>query len=301
MKVREATLLDFDDIYKLLKRLNDTSFSKRDWQKITTVDFNTRLKHYGYVLEDNAQILGFIGTIFSSRKHQGKTLNYCNIHSWIVDPKAKTAGMILLLKVLKLKNHVITNFTASEGPYKIFKSLKFNQVNYKNYKLLPFQSFKSKSKICLNKINDKNAQLLLDIDELILYKNHKQFENVQFLHLKMQDKSAFVITKRKCYTPGLLNKVTLFKKLLSNKLALAEIHYISNSDLFLLGFSNTRTALKICRYLGTAGVIIANRYLPKSIRLRKKLYPSKRPYVYRHAEDDDIVDTLYSELFVLNF
>jgi hypothetical protein len=301
MKIREATHLDFDAIYKLLKRLNDSSLSKSDWEKITRVDFNTLHKHYGYVLEDDTELLGFLGTVFSERSLNGKHVKFCNIHSWIVDPKARTGGMTLLLKVLKLKDYVITNFTASDGPYKIFKSLKFKEIEYKNYKLFPIQSIGKASKVHVHRINDKNAEVLLDEYEFALYADHKRFNNVQFLYLDIGGATSFVITKRKFYVPRVFHKIPLLKKFFENNICLAEIQYLRNPKVFFLSFLQTKTAVKICSKLGSIGIIVANRYLPVSSLLKKKHYPSKRPYMYRHAEDDDLIDTLYSELFILNF
>ncbi|WP_179004954.1 hypothetical protein [Winogradskyella forsetii] len=302
MTVREATQLDFEAIYKLLASLNSTTLSKSDWKKITEVNFNTTNNHYGYVLEINDSLLGFIGTIFSERIVNGETLRFCNFHSWIVDPAAKTGGMALLLKVLKLKDHVITNFTASEGPYKIFQGLKFKEVAYKNYKLFPLQNTEVLSKFKVLQINDNNSEKLLSHNEIKLYNDHKNFKNTQFLYLKHGDLGSFVISKKRSYIPKVFNKAPILKKGLKTRLSLAEIHYISRPELFFLGFSKTGIALKICRKLGwSLGVIVADRYIPEINTLKKKYYPSKRPYVYRHAVNDHIIDTLYSEFFILNF
>ncbi|NRD20811.1 hypothetical protein HNV08_12210 [Winogradskyella eckloniae] len=302
MTVREATQLDFEGIYGLLARLNSTSFSKSDWQKIVSVNFNAEHTHYGYVLEVENKILGFIGTIFTERIINGEMHRFCNFHSWIVDPSVKTGGMALLLKVLKLKDHVVTNFTASEVPYKIFKSLKFREIEYKNYKLLPLQSHKSRSKIKIYNINDQNAGQLLGQEELKLYNDHKIFENTQFLYLKQDDLYSFVICKKRSYVPNVFNKISILKSALKDILALSEIHYISHPEVFFNGFSNTGNAVNICRKLGwSMGVLVADRYIPKNCVVKKKYYPSKRPYVYRYADNDELIDTLYSEFFILNF
>ena len=302
MKVREATPLDFDNIHKLLSRLNNTTLSKTDWKKITQVNFDVTNNHYGYVLEVDTQLLGFIGTVFSQRSIKGEELKFCNFHSWIVDPVAKMGGMALLLKVLKQKEYIITNFTASEAPYKIFKSLKFNEVKYKNYKLFPLQSLKSSAKVKIQKIKDVNAANLLDTNELKLYDDHKNFENTQFLYIKAENDSTFVVCKKRLYIPGIFNRVSFLKKILKNKLVLSEIHYISNPELFFNAFSQTSTAIKICRKLGgTMGLLVADRYMPEFTSLKKKYYPSKRPYMYRNTESDSLIDTLYSEFFILNF
>ena len=245
LKVREAIQSDFDGVFKLLKRLNDTSLSKNDWKKITLIDFNSEASHYGYVLEGDGELLGFLGTIFYKRQFNAKEVNFCNIHSWIVDPKAKTGGMALLLRVLKLKDHVITNFTASEGPYKIFQSLKFKEVSFKNFKLFPLQSATSHSKFTVRKITNTNAEKLLDQNELQLYKDHRGFENVQFLTVSNNETTSFVISKKKPYNPRILQRIPFAKNLLKNKLFLGQIHYISYPEVLFTGFSNTLTAIKI--------------------------------------------------------
>ncbi|WP_299099015.1 hypothetical protein [uncultured Winogradskyella sp.] len=302
MTVREATQLDFEAVYKLLARLNNTSLSKTDWKKITEVNFNAAHNHYGYVLEVDNKLLGFIGTIFSERLVNGEVKKFCNTHSWIVDPSVKMGGMALLLKVLRLKDHVITNFTASEGPFKIFKSLKFNEVAYKNYKILPVQGAKGLVKFEIEKVTDKNAVKLLSPQDLKLYNDHRDFKNAQFLYLKADNLDCFIISKKRSYVPNVFNKVSVLKKSIQNRLTLAEIHYISNPDVFFKSYSNTSNALKICRKLGwSIGILIADRFIPEDSTVKKKYYPRKRPYVYRHAENDELIDTLYSEFFILNF
>lgn len=299
--VREATQLDFEGVYKLLKRLNDTSLSKSDWEKITMVDFKADDNHYGYVIEHDGELLGFLGTIFSKRQLNGQEMNFCNFHSWIVDPTAKTGGMALLLKVLKLKGYILTNFTASKGPYKIFKSLKFKEIAYKNYKLLPLQSAKSVVKSDIQKVTIENAEKLLDQNQLQLYNDHIHFENAQFLTITNNDSRSFVISKRRTYVPKGFNKIPVLQGVLKRNLFLGEIHYISNPEVYFNAFSSTSNAIKICRILGVLGIIVADRYLPETVTLKKKLYPNNRPYFYKHADEDQLIDTLYSEFFVLNF
>lgn len=302
MKVREALPSDFEDIYRLLKRLNSTSLSKFDWQKLTQVEFSAAYSHYGYVLEDENCIVGFLGTIFSQREIAGDNVNFCNIHSWIVAPEAKGGGINLLMKSLRLKDHVITNFTASEVPYKVFQSLKFKEIEYRNYKLLPFQSLNFSSRVSVCKITSQNAKSVLKEDNLKLFNDHKHFNNVQFLELRSGNETAFVISKKKTYTPAPLLKFGILKKFVKNKLFLGELHYISNSGLFFKCFSSTRSALQICKELGVIGILSADTFIPKDVSIKKSYYPRKRPFMYRHSSiTGEMVDTLYSEFFVLNF
>lgn len=299
MTVREATQQDFGSIYQLLYKLNHTSLSEDDWNNITQKQF-VKSRSYGYVLVKNVEILGFIGTIFSERRVVGQSIEYCNIHSWIVNPKAKMGGLSLLAKVLKLKKCVITNFTASEEPYKIFKKIGFEEIDYSNYKLLAFQSLKFIFNVEINLIDDKNFQSILNSKETKLYQDHCKFKNVQFLHVKNKSSKSLIIIKKKVYAPSLLEKNQRVSRVFQNKLFLAEIHYVDNPDLFFALFCSSNIAFRICKKLGVLGIICSDRYIPSNINLKKSFYPSKRPILYKTIFSDAIIDTLYSELFILN-
>jgi hypothetical protein len=299
LRVRKATYSDFDAVYTLLRRLNDTTFSKEDWQQICRLDFQSSLSHFGYVLENDQRIVGFMGTIFSERIIKGKAVKFCNFHSWIVDPRAKSHGMALLLEVMKLKDHVITNFTASAGPYKIFKALRFNEIEYTNYKLLPFQIGPLVHKT-VRSINNSNAGKLLNEEELAIFRHHRKFTNVQFLWVGDQQGHSFIVAKKKHYIPVVVSKIPVLSNFLSRSLKLAQLHYLSDPEHFFTCYASLQGAARICLKLGSIGVITEDRFLPAKQQLRKKRYPAKRPYFYKNANDDGMIDTLYSELFVLN-
>jgi hypothetical protein len=301
--VREAREEDFDSIYSLLKELNSTTLCKNDWKKITQSYFPAPKETYGYVLvEEDETVVGFLGTIFSEREIQGKSYNFCNIHSWIVSPKAKSGGINLLMKVLRLKNHVITNFTASAVPYQIFKSLKFKEVFYTNYKLLPLQKFSFRnSSVSIDSITATNADQLLSSSDLKIYKAHAAFKNVDVLRVGSSTDYAMVISKKKPYLPGPLARIPFLKEKLVKRLFLAQIHYLTNSSLFFSTFAQTGSALSICAKLGVAGLIVSDNFLPIGAKAHKTLYPSKRPFLYKHDEiSEQLIDTLFSELFILN-
>jgi hypothetical protein len=300
MEVRQVTQNDFDSVHSLLKRLNDTSLNKSSWAKLLTVDFGAKEMPYGFVLENEGKILGFIGTIYSVRRFNTKEYNFCNIHSWIVDPSAKSKGMNLLLKVLSQKEQIITNFTASEGPYKIFKALKFKELDFENRKLFPFQKFGGKSDIKIGLIDRQNSKELLNKDELQIYQSHCEFDNVQFLLIRLESKRSFLVTKKKPYIPNLINRIPYINKIMANRLQLAEIFYASNSRLFSRAVLNSKTCISICKKLGCVGLIAKDLILDSNLDIRSKVYPQKRPYLYRHSNDEELIDALYSELFVLN-
>jgi len=110
-------------ILKLLRDLDNGRIDNNTWTNCLNNPFYASEKSPGFVLLDENQVVGFFGTIFSSRLIGNHTLNFCNTHSWIVLPKYRNKGLLLLSKIQKLKGYVLTNFSASSGPYMILKKM----------------------------------------------------------------------------------------------------------------------------------------------------------------------------------
>ena len=81
--VRKALPEDFEKTYPLLEKLNNTTLKKTDWEKLFKNPWNNLEEHCGYVLIEADKIVGFLGTLFNSRKSQGQNYNFCNVTSWI--------------------------------------------------------------------------------------------------------------------------------------------------------------------------------------------------------------------------
>ena len=106
--VRKALPEDFEKNYTLLKKLNNTTLKRVDWEKFFKNFWNNLEEHCGHVLIEADNIVGYLGTLFNIRKSQGQNYNVCNVTSWIVEKEYRKQSFLLLLPLLSLKKYNIT-------------------------------------------------------------------------------------------------------------------------------------------------------------------------------------------------
>ena len=84
---------------------------------------------YGYLIEDNGNIVGFLGTLFTRREVRGKMEGFCEIHSWLVQDEYRNQSMNLLLPVIAQKRtRTIINFTPTPPVYDLGAKLGFKDL-----------------------------------------------------------------------------------------------------------------------------------------------------------------------------
>jgi len=71
-------------------------------KEILKINYNRKFP-LGYVLIHNANIVGFLGTLFSKRKVNNKNYIYCTIHTWVVDKNNRIVSHLLFKKLIKKK------------------------------------------------------------------------------------------------------------------------------------------------------------------------------------------------------
>lgn len=288
MIVREAKYNDFEKVYPLLHKLNSTTLSKKDWSNIFVNNFATDEDFCGFVIEDNEQIHGFFGTIFSKRIINGKEYKFCNTTSWIVEEEYRAKSLVLLIKIHKLQNYIFTNFTPSETVYPILKKFDYKDIDNTKFLLKPKPVFSSKVKIITNKF-----EVFLNEKDLKIYELHKKF-NLGFFIVKKNTDYCFVVYRNKKYCPAKLKKITKGKI----NLQLAEIEYVSNKQLFL---ENLREILfKISIKNKIIAFAIYKKHLPTDIIKMAKKYKTQRKFVYRGNLPATEIDVLFSEIIILD-
>lgn len=124
--VRPATPADFDLVAPLLGDFAHPAMTGADWRRMLfdppwAVEEPTR----GFLLEEGGSVVGFLGTIFSTREVRGTQRRFCNLSSWVVREPHRASSMQLLLPVLGLKSHTIVNLSASQTAHEIFTRLGF--------------------------------------------------------------------------------------------------------------------------------------------------------------------------------
>ena len=123
------------------------------------------------------KIVGFVGTLFSSKKIKGNEIYYCNIHTWIVSKNHRLFSFFLILDLLK-KEIKLTAFTAVytlKGLLQKFGFEKKELLEKFYFNLVPF-SFRKKNFVLLNKDKEDNLlkitiQKIKTLEKITLFGN----------------------------------------------------------------------------------------------------------------------------------
>lgn len=280
--IRKAKIEDFEIIYPLLCELNSSRLTKDDWMQLFVDHWNHQQDYFGYVLIDNNIAVGFLGLLFSERLINNKIEKFCNMSSWIIKEQYRSESISLLFPVLGMKGLTTTVFTPSTITYSVLKSFGFQDIS-SNRKLIPAVSLGSfLNKKCSVAFDKEMITQGLTEGDLKIYSGHLKFNCIHLL-IKSQEGNCYIV----------------LKKCKEKKLPFAEVHYLSNLDIFLKYIA--KASVKICLSLKIFGLIVEERYLKGNHFKYSVTVKSYRQAIYKSPslEKSDI-DTLYSELFIFD-
>src|SRR5438132_1360038 len=78
---------------------------------------------FGFVLVDDDEVVGYIGTICSRRVIGGRQEKFCNVTSWVTDKNHRQQAIMLLTPMLKLAGYTITNQAPAKHVHPLFTKL----------------------------------------------------------------------------------------------------------------------------------------------------------------------------------
>lgn len=282
-KIEKATAGDFENIYPFLQKLNDRDLSKEDWGKLFVNYWKSPEDFFGYTLVKDGEVKGFLGLIFSRRTFNNEVYKFCNLTSWIVDEDCRSQSLLPLLAALKLKDYAFTCFTAGATTGKVLNRLGFTELLTSQQILLPIPNFRLKKQDSECEFDPAKIRNRLNENDRTIFDDH-QYLNCEHLLLTSRERYCYLV----------------LKKTHRRNIALAKIHYISDTDFFAECIEIF--AVKICRRLKVFGLIIDERYL-ENRRLRKSVKYPKPQKIYFKANsktlNENQIDTLYSEMVVL--
>jgi hypothetical protein len=280
--VRKAVAKDFEETYPLFEKFKNPRLLKDDWRQLFVDHWQSNEGYFGYVLEDEERIVGFLGLIFSRRILNGKEVKFCNITSWVVDAKFRNQSLSLFLPVLKLKDYVLTIHTVSKETYAVARKLGFENLESHLRIILPLPPVSTWFTFCEVKINDKHLNETLKGEALQAYFDHLSF---RCFHVLIRTHLG------ECYLIG----TRVYRK----KLSFFQIHHISNPKIFSK-FAG-RIAMVVCLQIKTVAMVVDERFLQGNAVILSKVWPLPYPRVYKpDSLMQNDIDLLYSELPVLN-
>jgi hypothetical protein len=294
MEIVEARPADFEEVYRLLQQLNNPAISRAQWQRTYQDPFNVG-GFPGYLLKDSDGIVGYFGTIFSKRRIAGKDYNFCNCHSWVVDKAHRTKGLMLLNKIHKLKDHILTIFSASADTYGIYKQLRWQEIDNSHSIFFLTPILKSPDKqtqvLGMDKMNGE-----LNDEEKKIAEDHRAY-NCSLNVLRSEQEQTLQVFKQLDYFPAKLSAV---RKYVPWKLRLGQLYYSSNPSFFFNDFKAHISA--ICKKEKWIGVVVPNRMLKGAGISNGRKYYKNRPVLIKNDQGMDLeqFDLLYSEVFTLD-
>lgn len=285
--LRKATSADFEKVYALLVSMKGAAHDKETWRRLFTNHWNTDEDYCGYVLMDGEEAVGFLGMIFCRREIAGRQLKACNVTTWVVKPRYRTESLKLVMPLMRMKDYLLTNFTAREDVSFIFRKLGFKELD-KGWTIIPpvpaICAIKALRRFQFS-FGAEAAARLLDSGDLAILEGHRRFGCG---HLVVSGKTGY------CYV--------VYHTCARKHLPFVFIDYVSDPALFCAALGYLRLALPLrARAFGT---IVGDRLLmgniaPLSVH---KAMAKPSPCIYKAPIElpPGKVDSLYSELVLLN-
>jgi len=284
IEVRRIERSMFQEVYPLLLDLNNPYLTETDWKRIFDYRWDREEDYCGYGLFDGREIVGFLGLIFSKRWIDNQMESFCNLTSWIVKEKYRDQSLALILPALKLKDHTLTDLSASDKVLRIMKRLGFRELESELKVLLPYPLARGPSDVRLTQ-EQNEIESVLKGNDLKLFRDHENLTSCSHLLLYGPNGYCYLIYST-------VKNVT--------KYSYNYIHYLSNPIRFREYHGVIRSkiiSITKIPFIVVDSRLVRNVHLPFSYTL--SLTP---PRLYRSAHlEPEQIDNLYSELVLLNF
>lgn len=280
--VRKATLDLFDRIYPLIESFGIEGVSREDWFQLLSKHWFPDHDHFGYVLMEGEQVVGFLGASFSERNIGGNRFAVCNLFCWYVWEDYRKESLLLLRPILNLPNMTITTLTPSQVTSIIFERFKFEKLERQVmiFPLLPSLSLQTGIEF----VTDP-----LLIESQLAGDDKKIFVDHSFApccHLLLTHRGQ----KEYCYL--------IYNRVQKKGLHFTQVCFISNKDLFASSFA--RVKWFFLRQKRTVFTVVDKRLI-KGCKVGLGFnYTLRYPRLYRSDTlQPEEIDNLYSELLFL--
>ncbi len=188
-----------NDKFILQNFLNSQKFLKpKDVLKIIKINFNFE-QPIGYILiDDKKEIVGYLGTIFSSIPVEEKFVEHCYLHSWIVLKKYRIEAFKLIIPLIK-KNIFLSTYSPISSLKGLYKKLSFVE-QYFYSKFVLFLPLSKLDNIQIDYSEDTSFfnKYLKEKDKIFLKDHaHTSTKKIFFYFNKNLHDNIFIILKKK--------------------------------------------------------------------------------------------------------
>ncbi len=220
IEVKKAYIEEFDRIFPLLQHFDIPCMDRNRWHALLSERWSEH-RHFGYLLADGENYVGFLGTFFSDRIIAGQKVSICNLFCWYVLPEYRQQSLLLLFNILKEPGITITSLTPSEEASTVLKQFKFRVL--------------------------EDEVLIFPLVPLPLRGNHHEIVTQKAQIKKLLDKYEAGLSGKLagqwCREAVIQDKASpkychlLFERVIKKGIPFTEIFYVSNPDIL---FKNMR-------------------------------------------------------------
>jgi len=287
--IREARGDDFKRVYPLLLGFKNPHLKEEHWRHLFVDHSGLQNDHFGWVLVDGDEVVGFISTIFSERTIRSETVRLCNLSNWIVKPEYRTHSLALHGRVIADKSVTVTNLSPTPQVLKLIEKLGFTAIDKSERIILPVVTARSFMDRCEILTEPGAVEGALKGERLRFFRDHQLPYNHHIL-LRTQAGDCYLMMNRS------------FKAIRGNlRLPFARVHHIGAQDIFVRHLE--KLVLRVAVSLKVVAMIVDNRMLRGAVPWHSFMRPGgerKAAFLSERLTADDI-DGLYTEAVLLNY
>lgn len=287
--IREARGDDFERVYPLLLEFKNPHLNKDDWRQLFVDHSGLQNGHFGWMLVDGDEVVGFLSTILSERMIRGETVLLCNMSNWIVKREYRAHSLALHARVLADKSVTVTNLSPTPQVLKLQEKLGFTPMDKSERIILPVVTPRTFMDRCEIVTKAGAVEAALEGERLRFFRDHQlPFNHHILLRTPLGD----------CYI--MMNRTS--KKICGNwRLPFARVHHIGAPDIFVRYLE--KLVVRLAASLKVVAMIVDDRMLCGAVPWHSFMRPDgERTAAFRSerlaAED---IDGLYTEAVRLNY
>jgi acetoacetyl-CoA synthetase len=287
--IREARGDDFERVYPLLLEFENKHLTKKDWRQLFVDHSGLQNDHFGWVLVDGDEVVGFVSTILSERVIRGETMRLCNTSSWIVKPEYRAHSLALHAKVTADKSVAVTNLSPTLQTLKLLEKMGFTLMDKSERIILPVVTTRTLVDRCVIITEPSTVAGALQGAHLRFFWDHQLPHNH---HVLMR------AAEGDCYL--MMNRT--LKTIRGNlRVPFARIHHIGAPDIFVRHLE--KLGVRIAASLKVAAMIVDDRMLKGNVPWHSFMRPGgERKAAFRSERlTAGDIDGLYTEAVLLNY
>lgn len=311
MEIKEVYPHDFERVYGLLQLFENTRFKKEDFKKLFASYWQSSVNYKGLMVEEEGQLVGYLGLIFSDRVINGRPEVFCNLTTLIIHPsqRGKKLTHKIIAHLVQKGNYTFTAITPIPPLYNMYSQNGF--VNLEDKRLLLWRKAVPNQPAEQYTENPQLIEKQLQGVDLRIFNDHQQFNCIHAVYM-YNNQPVYMVFKQRVnqlrkyldrrlynYADALLRKLGS-KGFLYKPTTTYELLYTNQPQLFA---ANARTIAGSFFALHQAKAIAVPAYPGEKFELK---YPGISSFVHSRQMylsswvPPQYIDTLYSEIFVLD-